>query len=108
MVPAAILIQEARRRAGLSQAELARRAGTTQSVIARYETARVQPSLERLQRLVEACGLFLTVGLTTDDPHDVGLVRHALNLTPEERLRQMERMLEFVREGRRALADARG
>jgi len=40
------LVREARRRASLTQTELARRAGTTQSVIARVEAGTTQPSLE--------------------------------------------------------------
>ena len=39
---------EARRRAGLSQAELAQRSGVAASLIGRYERYEVTPSLERL------------------------------------------------------------
>ena len=53
------LLREARRKAGLSQAELARRAGVTQSVVSAYESAARQPSLPMLDRLVSATGLEL-------------------------------------------------
>ena len=53
------LLREARRKAGLSQAELARRAGVTQSVVSAYESATRQPSLPMLDRLVSATGLEL-------------------------------------------------
>ena len=43
------LIREARRRARLTQSELAMRAGTTQSAVARWEAGRSLPSLEKLQ-----------------------------------------------------------
>jgi transcriptional regulator with XRE-family HTH domain len=42
---AAALLREARRRAGLSQTELAVRAGVAQSVISAYETGRREPAL---------------------------------------------------------------
>lgn len=44
----------ARRRAGLSQAELARRMGTTQSVVAKLESGRSLPSTRTLHRYAEA------------------------------------------------------
>lgn len=50
---------EARRRAGLTQTELARRAAVTQSVISAYESGARQPSLPVLERLVAATGLEL-------------------------------------------------
>lgn len=59
----ATLVREARRRAGLSQAELAARAGTTQSAIARLERGRSSPSFRRVGELVGACGLELRVRL---------------------------------------------
>ena len=55
------LLRDARRQAGLSQAELARRAGITQSVVSAYENAARQPSLPTLARLVAAAGLELDV-----------------------------------------------
>lgn len=63
---AGALLSRARRRCGLSQAELAKRAGTTQSVISVYESGRRQPSLPTLAALVKAAGLQLTVGLAED------------------------------------------
>jgi transcriptional regulator with XRE-family HTH domain len=56
------LIREARRRAGLTQAELAARVGTTQSAIARLERG-AEPSVRRVAELVRACGLELRVSL---------------------------------------------
>ena len=50
------LIAMARRRAGLTQAELARRAGTSQPVISAYERGLRDPSHRTLRRLVEAAG----------------------------------------------------
>ena len=67
------LLRDARRRSGLTQAELARRAGVTQSVISAYESGARQPSLPTLARLVAATGLELAVGLRTPAPARVRL-----------------------------------
>ncbi len=50
------LIRDARRKAGLSQEQLAARAGTSQSAVARYEKSAAAPSLATLERLLRACG----------------------------------------------------
>jgi predicted nucleotidyltransferase/DNA-binding XRE family transcriptional regulator len=57
------LLREARRRAGLSQTELARRAGVAQSVISAYESGRRQPALPTLLALIKAAGLDLHMEL---------------------------------------------
>jgi ribosome-binding protein aMBF1 (putative translation factor) len=49
-------IAKARRRARLSQAELARRMKTTQSTVARLESGRSQPSTRTLARFAKATG----------------------------------------------------
>jgi predicted nucleotidyltransferase/DNA-binding XRE family transcriptional regulator len=56
---AADLLREARRKAGLTQSQLAARAGVAQSVVSAYETGTREPSLATLQRLVSATGLTL-------------------------------------------------
>ena len=56
---AGAVIREARRRVGLSQAELGRRAEVTQSVVSAYESGARQPSVPTLTRLVDAAGLRL-------------------------------------------------
>jgi transcriptional regulator with XRE-family HTH domain len=59
----AALLTQARKRAGLTQAELARRAGTSQPVISAYEHGRRDPSIETLRRLVRAAGAELELGV---------------------------------------------
>jgi hypothetical protein len=54
-------LQAARRRAGLTQAQLAERAGTSQATISAYETEAKQPSIATLSRLLAATGARLTV-----------------------------------------------
>ena len=58
-----LLLAEARRRAGISQRELARRAGTSQAAVARIERARQSPSAATLRRLIAACGVDLQLEL---------------------------------------------
>jgi predicted nucleotidyltransferase/DNA-binding XRE family transcriptional regulator len=60
---AGALLRQARKRASLSQVDLASRAGVTQSVISAYESGQRQPSLPALARLVDAAGFELTLGL---------------------------------------------
>lgn len=83
------LIKEARRRAGLSQRELAVRLHTTQSVVARWEAGATAPSFETVVRAVRACGFELDVHLLPLDEgfeHDWSMASQNLSLTPEERL----------------------
>ena len=63
----ALLIREARRRAGLTQCELGERLRITQPQIARWESGRVLPSLERVKEVLRACGLDLVVALEVRD-----------------------------------------
>src|ERR1700734_1271133 len=60
---AGALLRQARKRAGLSQVELAARTGVTQSVISAYESGHRQPAIPALGRLIEAAGFELTLGL---------------------------------------------
>ena len=51
-----LAVAKARRRAGLSQAQLAKRMKTTQSAVARLESGRGMPSSRTLQRFAKATG----------------------------------------------------
>lgn len=68
LADAASVLREARRRAGLTQAELGRRAGVTQSVVSAYESGRRQPSLPVLLRLLRASGHVLDASLVAAEP----------------------------------------
>ena len=57
------MLRQARKRAGLSQVDLASRANVTQSVISVYESGQRQPSLPAHARLIDAAGFELTLGL---------------------------------------------
>lgn len=102
------LVREARRRAGLTQAELAARAGTTQSAIARLESGRTAPSLETVLALVRHCGLDLDVALVERDDAPVAQGLRNLSLTPEQRLHQLVDTVAFVQAGRVAMGAAQG
>jgi transcriptional regulator with XRE-family HTH domain len=54
------LLTQARRRAGLSQEELARRAHTSRPTLSAYENGRKSPTLDTAARLLEAAGQELT------------------------------------------------
>src|SRR5688500_387190 len=101
------LIREARRRAGLTQRELAGRAGTTQSAIARIEGGATEPSYARVGSLVQACGFELVPRIARPDESDWSIASANLRLSPEARVRQHQSALRFVRAGREALARVR-
>lgn len=63
-------LREARRRAGLTQAEVADAAGLDENVYARYERAERLPSVEILDRLCDAvgCSADWLLGETTPAP----------------------------------------
>lgn len=83
------LLVAGRRRAGLSQSELAARLGRPQSTIARWETGHQHPPLESVIDALHACDLELTVGLARyDDSYDSQIARQLL-LDPGERLQSM-------------------
>jgi transcriptional regulator with XRE-family HTH domain len=88
------LIVEARKRAGLTQAQLATALGTHQPVVARWEAGRTEPKFSTVVAAVRAAGLELGIHLTPADDHDLALIRRELALLPHERL---SRMLEAVR-----------
>jgi len=101
----ASLVREARRRAGLTQTELAARAGTTQSDIARLESGRRLPTLERVRALAGACGFELALGLRNQDD-DWAAVSRNLALSVEARWDKTVAAARFVRTARTALPAA--
>ena len=101
------MVREARRRARLSQSELASRVGTTQSAIARIETGVTEPSFARVGELTRACGLELCVALIPADDADWSLAADNLRLDHDARVRKHQAAVRFAEAGRRALADAR-
>jgi transcriptional regulator with XRE-family HTH domain len=104
------LIKEARKRAGLTQAELAERAGTTQSAVARWERGYVDPGFDTVRRLLRLCGFHLDVAIHPWDDamrDDWQQVRSGLALDYDERARQQADNVAFIEEARGAVKSAR-
>lgn len=103
------LIVEARKRADLTQRELAERAGTTQSSIARWEGGRTEPGFATVVRLLRLCGFVLDVHLESYDDglrDDWSQAQRLLRLTPDEIIDNDRRLHRFFREGQLAMAEA--
>lgn len=101
------LVREARKRAAITQRELAERAGTTQSAIARLESGRTRPALEDVQRLLRLCGFALIVELAPYDDSDLVQARRLAKLDVEQRVAGLEAVHRSAREMQKAMADAR-
>lgn len=85
------LIAIARKRAGISQRELAERLGRPQATVARWEAGAREPSYAAVQQALRACGLQQLIDLATYDESDVPLAHRQLALTPLERLSSVAR-----------------
>jgi transcriptional regulator with XRE-family HTH domain len=100
-----VLVREARKRAGLTQVDLAERAGVAQSVIARLERGNANPTFETLERVLHAAGHRLELsavqqGLVTVDET---LIAQQLALSLPDRVRAFDAHAAAVD----ALANAR-
>ncbi len=95
------LVKRARTQAGLSQRQLAEIAGTSQSQIANYELGKVSPTLDTLERIVEACGYTLRMRLGSKElqDSDANLVDKHLAMNPEARVDFVKKMNRFYRAG---------
>jgi transcriptional regulator with XRE-family HTH domain len=80
------LIVIARRRAGLSQRELADRLARPQATVGRWEAGAREPSFAAVQQVLKACGLQQLIGLATYDDSDVALAHRQLALPTLERV----------------------
>ena len=85
---AANLLRYARRRAGLSQRELATRTGRAQSAISRIESGAVSPRFDTLAELVRACSARIDLVPVLGQGVDGTLIHALRRLSPEERLRR--------------------
>jgi transcriptional regulator with XRE-family HTH domain len=101
------LVREARRRAGLTQTELAARTGTTQSAIARLERGHGSPTLERISKLVAACGFEVEVRLVPQVPEAQAQVRANASLAPAKRIAKSLGAVRLAEELRAAGTAAR-
>ncbi len=74
------LLDEARRRTGLSQAELARRAGIPRSVLNAYERGNRQPGADALARILAAAGFELRIAPGIDLERNARALAEVLDL----------------------------
>jgi transcriptional regulator with XRE-family HTH domain len=79
----------ARRRAGLSQRELADRLGLRQATIARWERGDRQVSMEDVEAVAAACGLQLEAHLAVEDRSWWSQIALQLELDPIDRVRRL-------------------
>ena len=86
MIKASNLLRSARRRARLTQRELARRARVPQPTIAAIERGRQDPRYGTLSRLLNACGVELDYAPRLGRGIDRSLIAGRLRLSPAERV----------------------
>jgi transcriptional regulator with XRE-family HTH domain len=111
----ATLIATAREQAGLTQQQLAERAGTSQPAVARLEAGHGNPGIDTIQRLVNAAGFDLKLGLVPQTVlHDAvvaaykadvdrTLLRENLRKSVDRRLRDAEAFRQSAEELRSAV-----
>lgn len=95
-----LILRDARRAAGMTQAELAARLGVSQSAVAKLEREGANPTVKTLDRVLRPTGHRLQLiapawGSAVDEPGpsiDVGLVRQHLRLDPGRRIVELEHM----------------
>ena len=80
------MLRDARRRAKLTQRELAAKSGVPQETIARIERGRADPRVTTLDRLLAACEFGLEVMPRLGIGIDRTQIQAFLEMTPEERL----------------------
>jgi transcriptional regulator with XRE-family HTH domain len=106
---ASTLLRSARRRAGVTQAQLGEQAGLSQAEVARLERAGSNPTAATLERLLRATGHRLE--LRRLDAVDETQLRERLRLTPAERLAAFEasqrNLIQLARGARRVGSPAR-
>ncbi|MGH2916751.1 MAG: helix-turn-helix domain-containing protein [Solirubrobacteraceae bacterium] len=79
----------ARRRAGLTQRELAERIGLRQATIARWERGDRQVGIEEVEAVAGACGLHLEAHLVVEDRSWWPQIALQLELDPFDRVRRL-------------------
>lgn len=102
---AGAILREARRRHGVTQAQLAARARTSQAAISRIERDVVSPSVSTLATLLDLLGEELALASRSIDyGHDRSLLRRNLAMTVSERIDHGVDFANFVRRNRGAAA----
>jgi transcriptional regulator with XRE-family HTH domain len=93
------LLADARRRAGLTQTDLAKRLAISQAAVAQLERPGSNPRLATLNRALRAAGVELVISTRPRQPSvDESLIRQQLELTPAQRLHGLEVLYQQARE----------
>ncbi len=95
----ALLVREARLRAGLSQAQLAVRIGASRQRISRWETGASPVTFDDAERVFAACDLDLVVGLRPRDHETRAMLDTLAPLTPDQLIDQLVAWQEFRASG---------
>lgn len=98
---ASVVLREARRRAGLSQRELAAKAGTAVSVVSRIESAVVDPRVGTLDHLLRTCGEALYARPHIGEGLDRSHISHLRRMDIPSRLAVAEESAEYMAEFRK-------
>jgi uncharacterized protein len=93
MAAASRLITEARRRAGISQAELARRAGIPRSVLNAYERERRQPGADALASILAAAGFDLRLAPVISHERNARILAEVIDLAEKLPYRPRRRLM---------------
>lgn len=102
---AARLVRSARKRAGLTQRQLAERTGIPQPMLSAIERGQQDPRFGTLQRILAAAGEELDIVMRAGDGVDRTQFIDSLRLTPDERLARLEagaRWLKTLERARRS------
>lgn len=94
------MLRQARRRAGLTQRELAEKVGVPQSTIGRIESGAMDPRTETLIKLLRACGDDLEAMPRIGMGVDRTLIRWFLTMSPSERVRSLTDSAAFIEKWR--------
>jgi transcriptional regulator with XRE-family HTH domain len=109
MSDSASLLRNARKNAGLSQAQLAGRLGVSQAAVAKLERVGSNPTIAKLDDVLQSMGLRLELTATQRPPGiDETLVAQQLRLSADERIGLSESMYAWGRKLNEAGARARG
>ena len=91
-------LRHARRRARLTQRQLAEVAGVPQSTVARIEAGTTMPKVDTFEHLLEACGMDIELTHKRGVGVDVTLIQDLLKLTPDERVQKGVRDAQHIRD----------
>jgi transcriptional regulator with XRE-family HTH domain len=90
------LVREVRRRAGLTQRDLAAMLGTTQSAVSTWERGHDVPRVDTLARILAACGFEADLVFRRHDDVDRSQIAGTLSQTPETRLTTVRNVNELL------------